>query len=57
MNNVCSQRVDTKGRRNSTITWSAEQQMYVTTDLGLDLDTVRGVVMMIVQLYILKRLI
>ena len=40
MNNVCSQRVDTKGRRNSTITWSAEQQMYVTTDL-LGLDTVR----------------
>ena len=31
--------MDTKGRRNSTITWSAEQQMYVTTDLGL--DTVR----------------
>ena len=33
--------MDTKGRRNSTITWSAEQQMYITTDLGLDLDTVR----------------
>ena len=32
--------MDTKGRRNSTITWSAEQQMYVTTDL-LGLDMVR----------------
>ena len=40
--------MDTRGRRNSTITWNAEQQMYVTTDLGLDLDTVRGGSMMIV---------
>ena len=41
MKHIHFQRVDLRGRRNSTITWDAGQQMYVTTDMGLDPYTVR----------------